>query len=70
MPRRRVIKEICCHCKYCSHFLTKGISLAVPTEKRVDPLDYFRMGIIEELSFFLFNEEDPVRLQKFWERIM
>ena len=25
------------------------------------PLDYFRMGIVEEISFFFFAVEDPVR---------
>ena len=29
------------------------------------PLDYFRMGIVEEISFFFFAVEDPVRNQNF-----
>ena len=29
-----------------------------------NPLDYFRVGIIEELKFFFFDVEDPARNQK------
>ena len=35
-----------------------------------NPLDSFRMGIIEEISFFFFDKEDPVCRQKLWTRIM
>ena len=33
-------------------------------KERYNPLDYFRMGIIEELRFFFFDVEDPARNQK------
>ena len=33
-------------------------------EKRYNPLDYFRMGIIKELRFFFFDVEDPACNQK------
>ena len=33
--------------------------------KKNNPLDYFRMGNIEEVSFFFFDVEDPVRNQNF-----
>ena len=33
-------------------------------------LDSFRMGIIEEISFFFFDEEDLVSRQKLWTGIM
>ena len=29
-----------------------------------NPLDYFRMGIIEEIRFFFFDVEDPAGNQK------
>ena len=32
-------------------------------KERYNPLDYFRMGIIEELRFFFFDVEDPARNQ-------
>ena len=32
--------------------------------QRHNPLDYFRMGIIEEISFFSFDVEDRARSQK------
>ena len=32
--------------------------------ERYNPLDYFRMGIIEETNFFFFNVEDPTCNQK------
>ena len=35
-----------------------------------NPLDSFRMGIIEEISFFFFDEEDPLCYQKLWTGIM
>ena len=35
-------------------------------KERYNPLDYFRMGIIEELRFFFFNVEDPARNQKLY----
>ena len=34
-------------------------------KERHNPLDYFRMGIIAEISFFFFEVEDPVRNQNF-----
>ena len=33
-------------------------------KERYNPLDYFRMGIIEELRFFFFDVEDPAQNQK------
>ena len=33
-------------------------------KERYNPLDYFRMGIIEELRFFFFDVEDPAHNQK------
>ena len=36
-------------------------------KERYNPLDYFRMGIIEELRFFFFDMEDPARNQKLCE---
>ena len=33
-------------------------------------LDSFRMGIIEEISFFFFDVENPVCRQKIWTAIM
>ena len=36
-------------------------------KERYNPLDYFRMGIIEELRFFFFDMEDPARNQKMCE---
>ena len=33
--------------------------------KKNNPLDYFRMGNIEEVSFFFFDVEDPVCDQNF-----
>ena len=35
-----------------------------------NPLDLFRMGIIEEISFFFFDEEGPLCYQKPWTGIM
>ena len=35
-----------------------------------NPLDSFRMGIIEEISFFFCDEEDLVSRQKLWTGIM
>ena len=32
--------------------------------ERYDSLDYFGMGIIEEIRFFFFDVEDPARNQK------
>ena len=32
-------------------------------KERYNPLDYFRMGIIEELRFFFFDVEDPAHNQ-------
>ena len=34
-------------------------------KERYNPLDYFRMGIIEETIFFFFDVEDPLRNQNF-----
>ena len=34
------------------------------TNKERYPLEYFRMGIIKEMSFFFFDVEDPARNQK------
>ena len=36
-------------------------------ERKTSPtsLHYFRMGIIEEISFFFFDVEDPIRNQNF-----
>ena len=34
-------------------------------EERYNPLDYFRTEIIEKISFFFFDVEDPVRIQNF-----
>ena len=35
------------------------------TSKEIyNPLDYFRMGIMEEIRFFFFELEDPARNQK------
>ena len=36
-------------------------------KERYNPLDYLRMGIIEELRFFFFDMEDPARNQKLCE---
>ena len=33
-------------------------------KERYNPLDYFRMGIMEEIRFFFFDVEDPARNQK------
>ena len=33
-------------------------------KKRYDPLDYFGMGIMEEIRFFFFDMEDPARNRK------
>ena len=33
-------------------------------KERYNPLDYFRMGIIEALRFFFFDVEDPACNQK------
>ena len=33
-------------------------------KERYNPLDDFRMGIIEELRFFFFDVKDPARNQK------
>ena len=33
-------------------------------KERYIPLDYFRMGIIEEISFFFFDVVDPAFNQK------
>ena len=33
-------------------------------KERYNPLDYFRMGIIEELRIFFFGVEDPARNQE------
>ena len=35
-----------------------------------NPLDYFHMRIIEEISFFFFNVEDSVRNQKLCAEMM
>ena len=35
-----------------------------------NPLDSFRMGIIEEISFFFCDEEDLVSRQRLWTGIM
>ena len=32
-------------------------------KERYNPLDYFRMGIIQEISFFFFNMENAARIQ-------
>ena len=43
-------------CYYSNYF-----SVYVDGQKKYNPLDYFRMGIIEEISFFFFDvEEQPV----------
>ena len=34
-------------------------------KERYNPLDYFCMGIIEEISLFFFDMEDPVGNQNF-----
>ena len=33
-------------------------------KERYNPLDYFCVGIIEDLRFFFFDLEDPTRNQK------
>ena len=33
-------------------------------KEKYNPLDYFRMGIIEEIRFFFSEVEDPARNQK------
>ena len=33
-------------------------------KERYNPVDYFRMGIMEEIRFFFFDVEDPARNQK------
>ena len=33
-------------------------------KERYNPVDYFRMGIMEEIRFFFFDVQDPVRNQK------
>ena len=38
-------------------------------KERYNPLDYFRMGIIEEMSFF-FDVENPTRNQKLYAEMM
>ena len=35
-------------------------------KENYNPLNYFRMGIIEMISFFFFDVEDPARCQKLW----
>ena len=39
-------------------------------KERYNPLDYFRMGIIEEIGFFFFDMEDPARNQKLCAEMM
>ena len=50
------------------------ISITFPyflTEKeRYNPLDYFRMGIVEKISFFFFAVEDAARNQKLFAEMM
>ena len=33
-------------------------------KERYNPLDYFRMGIMEEIRFFFLDMEEPARNQK------
>ena len=49
-----------------NNILTKGVWLDLPTSKKKDynPLDYFRMGIIDEISFFFFDVENTAHFQK------
>ena len=55
------------HCNYFSAFFYK-FSLAGSfygkDKEDYNPLDYFRMEIIEEISFFFFDREDSARSQK------
>ena len=51
----------CYHCNYFFVFFDG---------QRRNPLDYFRMGIIEEISFFSFNVEDRARSQKLCAEMM
>ena len=42
-------------------------------KERYNPLNYFRMGIIEELKIFFFGVEDPARNQELcvkWREIL
>ena len=39
-------------------------------KKRYNPLDYFGMGIIEEIEFLFFEVEDPARNQKLCAKMM
>ena len=36
-------------------------------KERYNPVDYFRMGIMEEIRFFFFDVQDPVRNQKLYQ---
>ena len=39
-------------------------------KERYNPLDYFGIGIIEEMRFFFFDVEDPAHNQKLYAEIM
>ena len=52
-------------CYYSNYF-----SVYEKKKKKYNPLDYFRMGIIEEISFFFFDVEDPARNQKLCTEMM
>ena len=43
---------------------------ALSLQLRYKHLDYFRMGIIEEISVFFFEVEDPPRNQKLYVEMM
>ena len=49
-----------------NNILTKGVWLDLSTSKKKDynPLDYFRMGIIDEISFFFLDVENTAHCQK------
>ena len=57
--------------KWMGSTITQFIFLYILTAKEsYNMLDYFCMGIIEKISFFFFEVEDPVRNQNFCAEIM
>ena len=51
-------------------YYSNYFSVYVDGQKKYNPLDYFRMRIIEEISFFFFDVEDPARNQKLCTEMM
>ena len=55
------------HCNYFFVFLDERSLAGSSYDKEKEdhnPLHCFRMGIIEEISFFFFDVEDPARSQR------